>query len=416
MDPITRIRCLFLQVAVMSKRVSTSLLALVLSTGAAAGQAPPRLAVDFASPEADQVLEGATVIEAAVTTQGEIGVLKVDFYVDGERVGWADDPPYRIEWDAGNSLRARTIRAVAYGTDGRRYEAEIRTRELRIDYRERVSLVNVFATVRDFGGEYVANLDVDDFRIWEDGTPQEITHFAYENLPLHVVFVLDVSLTMEGERIETAREAAERFANTLDYERDQAAVVRFAGRPELAAGLSDDDGAVLGAIRTAEVQQGGTALYDAVMTAVETLRPVEGRKAAIILTDGRDESGDGFRPGSVHTFEEALAAAHQANVILYTIGVGKDIAEQKDFFGVRTVEAILTSFADDTGGRAYFANRVGKLRRAYENVAQALRHQYSLGYSSTNEKRDGAWRSIHVVCTREGYEVDARKGYYAPGR
>ena len=97
------------------------------------------------------------------------------------------------------------------------------------------------------------------------------------------------------------------------------------------------------------------------------------------------------------------------------IGVGKDIAAQKDFYGVRTVGEILNRFAGETGGRAYFATRVGKLRRAYENVATALRHQYSLGYTSSNSKQDGSWRKIRVLVDREGYEVDARKGYYAPG-
>jgi Ca-activated chloride channel family protein len=395
---------------------------MLLVTGVAAGtlgmlgaQTPPSLAVDLASPTSEDVLEGPTVLEATITLHGEIQILKVDFYVDGKRVGWADDPPYRYEWDAGNSLKGRQIRAVAYATDGQTYEAILRTKEIRIDYRERVSVVNVFATVRDFGGEYMANLEPEDFQLLEDDAPQKISHFAYENLPLSVVFVLDVSLTMQGERIITARDAAERFAKTLDFSRDRAAVVRFAGDPELAAGMTDDDSAVLGAIRSAEPQSGGTALYDGIMLAVETLRGVEGRKAAIILSDGRDESGDGFRPGSVYTFEEALEAAHQNDVILYTIGVGKDIAEQKDFFGVRTVGEILNRFAGDTGGRAYFANRVGKLRRAYENVATALRHQYSLGYSSSNTRQDGGWRKIRVVVDREGYEVDARKGYYAPG-
>ena len=399
----------------MSRHLPILILVTGIALGTLGAQTPARLAVDFASPRSEEVLEGLTVLEATITPHGEILILKVDFYVDGKRVGWADDPPYRYEWDAGDSLMGRQIRAVAYGNDGQTYEAVLRTREIRIDYRERVSLVNVFATVRDFGGAYMANLETKDFQLFEDDTPQRITHFAYENLPLHVVFVLDVSLTMRGERIITAREAAERFAKTLDFTKDKAGVVRFAGDPELATELTDDDRTVLGAIRSAEPRGGGTALYDSIILAVETLRGVDGRKAAIILSDGRDESGDGFRPGSVHTFEEALQAAHQSDVILYTIGVGKDIAEQKDFFGVRTVGEILNRFAGETGGRAYFAHRVGKLRRAYENVATALRHQYSLGYTSSNAELDGGWRSIRVLVDREGYEVDARKGYYAPG-
>lgn len=372
------------------------------------------LDVQLNTPSADDVLEGITPIEATVEARGDVGVMKVDFYVDGARVGWRDDPPFRIEWDAGTSLRARQIRAVAYGTDGNTYEAIVRTREIRIDYRERVSVVNVYATVRDFGGDYAGNLKADDFRIFENGVPQTISHFAFENLPLTMVLVLDVSLTMKGARIETAREAAERFASSLDYELDRAAVITFAGRPELVAPLSSEEAPVLSAIRAAKETVGGTALYDAIVLALDTLAGIEGRKAVIVLSDGRDESGDGFRPGSVHSYEETLERALKSEAILFSIGVGKDIEDQKDFYGVRTVGTILRSFAEQTGGQPYFATRIGQLRKAWENVAEALRHQYNLGYSSTDSARDGSWREIRVTVDREGYMVNARKGYFAP--
>ena len=384
------------------------------SAGEEAG-VQPRLEIRLVTPIADDVLEGTSPIEAAVDRLGDIQILKVDFYVDGERVGWRDEPPDRIEWNAGDGLKARWIRAVAYGSNGRTYEEAVRTTEIHVDYRERVSVVNVFATVRDFGGEYAGNIKQEEFRIFEDGVQQAVSHFAYENLPLHVVFLLDASLTMKGERIKTAREAAERFARSLDYARDRAAVVTFAGTPRLAALLTSDEDTVLAAIRATKETAGGTALYDGIVLAMESLEPVQGRKAVVLLSDGRDESGDGFRPGSLHSYEEALAIALRGEAIFYTIGVGKGIRDQKDFFGIRTVESILESFAGQTGGTVYFATRVGQLRRAYENVAKALRHQYNLGYSSTNHDRDGSWREIRVVVDREGYEVSARKGYYAPG-
>lgn len=385
-----------------------------LPPAAAPQAAAPRLEVRFASPGPDDVVEGRVTLEVAVVPHGEIGVLKVDFYVDGKRVGWRDDPPYRLIWDAGSSLRARQFRAVAYGTDGKTYEAKRTTEEIRVDYRATVELVNVFATVRDFAGDYAGNLAPEEFRVYEDDVEQKVTNFVYEDLPLHIVFLMDVSKSMEGERLATTKEAAERFVRTLTAGRDRGMVITFAGDVQAKTEMIGDAEALIASIRALEFRTGGTALYDAVCAAVEALRPLEGRKAILLLSDGRDESGDGFRPGSVRTFEESLEAAQQADVILYTIGAGKEIAQEKDFFGVRTVGEILGRYADETGGRAFFAVRVGQLRRAYETVAQALRHQYSLGYVSSNEKRDGAWRRIRVVCRREGYTVTARKGYYAP--
>jgi len=380
----------------------------------AASAATPRLEIRLASPTAEDILEGMVTLELAVEPIGEIGVLKVDFYVDGKRVGWRDDPPYRTEWDAGSSLKARQVRAVAYGSDGKTYEVKIKTREIRVDYRASVELVNVFATVRDFAGDYAGNLAADEFRVLEDGVEQQISNFLYEDLPLHLVFLMDASKSMEGERVATARDAADRFARTLNYGRDRAMLISFAGDVQTHIPITSDRAALLGAIAGLDVRTGGTVLYDGVMAAIDALRLVDGRKAILLLSDGRDESGDGFRPGSSRTFEEALEAAQKADVILYTIGIGKDIAAQKDFHGIRTVGEVLTRFAEETGGRVFFAQRVNQLRRAYENVAQALRHQYSLGYVSTNTKRDGAWRSIRLICKREGYTTYARRGYYGP--
>jgi VWFA-related protein len=383
-------------------------------TAAGANPAAPRLDLRFASPTIEDILEGPATLEVIVTPIGEIGILKVDFYVDGKRVGWADDPPYRTAWDAGSSLKARQVRAVAYGSDGKTYEVKLTTKEIRVDYRASVELVNVFATVRDFAGDYAGNLDAGEFEVLEDGVGQKISNFLYEDLPLDLVFLMDASKSMEGERIATAREAADRFARTLNYGRDRAMLISFAGDVTVHTPLTNDRVALLGGIGSMTVRTGGTVLYDGVMAAIDALRPVEGRKAILLLSDGRDESGDGFRPGSSRTFEEALEAAQKADVILYTIGIGKEIAAQKDFHGIRTVGEVLSRFADETGGRCFFAQRVNQLRRAYETVAQALRHQYSLGYVSTNTKRDGAWRSIRLICKREGYTTYARKGYYGP--
>jgi len=402
----------------MRRSLSIAILALVTAFSAAFARsetAPAgRLEVRWVSPTPSEVLEGLTSLEVEVIPHGPLGTFKVDFYVDGKRIGWRDDPPYRLDWDAGKSLRSRKIRAVAYGSDGNTYEASVTTQEIRVDYRTEVSVVNVFATVRDYTGSYAGNLTVDQFRLFEDGVEQRLTHFAYENLPLHVAFVLDVSLTMSGDRLATAREAAERFARSLDFSRDRAMVITFAGKPREVMPLSNSREAILTAIRSAKEEPGGTALYDGLVLAVEALRLIDGRKAAILLTDGRDESGDGFRAGSFHTFEEALQQAHQSNVIVYTIGLGKNIASQMDFHGVRTVGALLTSFAEETGGNAFFATRPRQLRRAYETVAAALRHQYNIGYSSTNSRHDGTWREIRLLSTLEDSVVTARKGYYAP--
>jgi len=173
---------------------------------------------------------------------------------------------------------------------------------------------------------------------------------------------------------------------------------------------------------------GGTALYDAIWTTSERLREFDGRRVLVLLSDGRDEAASGLEPGSLHTLEEALDRAIRNDVMIFVIGLGGRISRdarrlgddpasrvsEYDFFGRTPLASILQRIADTTGGRAIFSSSTGKVRRAFEEVADDLRHQYAIAYRSDDSRRDGSWREIRLTTVHPGIFVTSRAGYYAP--
>jgi len=287
-----------------------------------------------------------------------------------------------------------------------------------------VDLVNLYLVVRDGGGRYVTDLTRDDFRIEEDGVRQSIDRFATTHKPLRVGIVLDSSLSMQkGDRLEKAKQAALSFLDILEAG-DEGIVVNFSDRVQVAQELTSEKPALSRAIRSA-VAGGGTALYDAIWKGARLLEGFDGRRVMVLLSDGRDESANGFEPGSLHTLDEALDQALRSDVMIFPIGLGgnlnKEYVRQWDLSTGRSnldtdtsLAAVLQRLADRTGGRAVTSASAGKLRSAFSDIAEDLRNQYSIAYSSTNPDRNGRWRDVDVETPGRTLKIITREGYYAP--
>jgi VWFA-related protein len=127
----------------------------------------------------------------------------------------------------------------------------------------------------------------------------------------------------------------------------------------------------------------------------------------------------------LHTLDEALDQALRSEVMIFPIGLGKGLDRQyvrrwENLNGRSNIDQstsladVLNRLADSTGGRAIMSAGAGKLRKAFEEIAADLRHQYSIAYNSSNTKRNGKWRSIDIEIPGQTLEVVTRKGYYAP--
>ncbi|HEU4403541.1 MAG TPA: VWA domain-containing protein [Candidatus Polarisedimenticolia bacterium] len=370
--------------------------------------------VRFVEPAPPGLVLGETRLTVEAATSPDARIVRVEIYADDALLSAFENPPYALTWNAGSSFLRRVLKAVAIDSAGRRAETTLVARPLLIGQREEVRLVNVYATVRDRKGEPVLDLARDDFTLLEDGVPQTISHFTSARVPLTVALLIDASNSMNlGGKIEMARKAAIDFLESVDRD-DRLLVLPFNDELRGLKEPSSDRRRLREAIEAIRAE-GGTALYDALYRTADLLTAAEGRRAILLLSDGRDQALTENEPGSLHLFEEALQKAHRAEVAVYTVGLGHHLENEMDLQYTRSLADILETLARETGGRSYYPERAGQLSRIYTEVASDLKRQYALAYASTNRTRDGGWRSITLRVRRSGLEVQARRGYYAPG-
>jgi VWFA-related protein len=256
------------------------------------------------------------------------------------------------------------------------------------------------ATAQDSDHRFALDLKKEDFRLEEDGAPQQIIDFYLEQRPVVLCLLLDSSGSMQG-RMDRVHQAAGRFVGTLGQE-DQALVIDFDEKVFLLQDFTRDTKLLKEAIDSTYAE-GGTALYDALFAAFRKLRDHAGRKAIVLLSDGEDTN-------SKFSYQRVLEAAKTSEVIIYTIGLGVS------FLDVST-HSILKELAEETGGRPFFPGRAEDLEGVYQQIADELRSQYYITYSPSNENWDGKWRKIRLaVPQRKELEARTRRGYYAVRR
>ena len=279
----------------------------------------------------------------------------------------------------------------------------------RPSFRAGVDLVSLNVTVTDGAGRYITDLDREQFQVFEDGVQQQVTFFNRSNLPIALAILLDTSASME-EKLQTAQEAAIGFARRLRAQ-DLAQVIDFDSRVQIAQGFTSSPGDLEGAIRRTAAG-GSTSLHNAIYISLKELQKVRARdseeirrQAIVVLSDGEDTS-------SLVSFEEVLELAKRSETAIYAIGLrSRDSARSRGF---SEADFVLRQLTQETGGRVFFPKQIGELANVYGQIADELSSQYTLGYTSRNPKRDGAWRRLVVRVTAPSATARAKQGYYAP--
>jgi VWFA-related protein len=292
--------------------------------------------------------------------------------------------------------------------------------------------VSLSVTVRDRTGLLVSNLTRKDFRVFEDGVEQPLSDLSLRKVPVDVALVVDASSSVAGN-LEDFRTAAEGFATHLAPD-DRVSLIQFDDRIIM---LQDWTGSLVQLRRALRRIVPGmfTRFHDAVLLASRDQAPrPNARHAIIVLTDGID-SGRGT------TFDAALRAALQAQATVYVVS-NTEIEKARKQEELSTLlsasdatvkfnqlriddlrlglaaltesERNLEQLTAATGGRLYKPASFNDLERTYAEVADELRHQYTLYYSPLNTKRDGQFRRVRVETTDPTHQVAARVGYYAP--
>lgn len=263
------------------------------------------------------------------------------------------------------------------------------------------SLVVLNATVTDASGKPSTGLKEPQFKVYEDGVEQKLDLFEAAKTPFAAAILLDTSGSME-QRVSLARSAAILFLDGLRVD-DVAAIYNFDSKVSLVQDFSNSRDI---SDRIFNLKANGTTvLNDAIYKAAEELnKRKEKRRAIIVLSDGADTR-------SARSSDKALKAAIAANATIYTIDMsaidtgGKDRAQN---------QSALKNFAEKSGG--LFIPTPGGLamRDAFKNIVEELGVQYTLGYQSSNQKKDGKWRAIELRVAKPNLNIRTRKGYNAP--
>lgn len=376
--------------------------------------------VEFVSPRNLSTVIGPTVVELRVTPPEGVEIVELVIDVDGAPLATLSAPPWRVDWDAGDGDKGHRLEAVLRLSDGSESRAVIRTSALRINQVEEVDLVVLYAIARDRDGNYVTGLTRSDFRILENGEEQTIDSLTTERKPLHVGIVLDTSLSMsQGGKLANAKKSALEFLEVLEPD-DEGAVVAFNDDVDVLQAPTTDKRMLADAIDSTS-SRGGTALYDAVWRTAKQMRGFDGRQVMVLLSDGKDEAANGLEPGSLHTRTEALDRALRSEVMVFAIGLGRDFDRPPGSwergvtgFPASTLGQILRRLSEETGGRALFSPSARQLRKSFRDIADDLRHQYTIAYVPTDRSKDGTWREIAVKTPGRDLEILSRKGYFAP--
>jgi len=375
------------------RRLVLAFLLLAGTLPAAAQDAERRrgFAIHITTPTADEFVLGRTKIHAEVQAEVAADVDRVEFLVRDKIVFVDREPPYECVHDFGEESKAWVIRAVLYHTEGFSVSDVVVTRKITIEAYEEVNRVILWVTVTDKNDGPVLDLAKENFTVLEDGIPQTIRDFQPEDRPITMAIVLDSSGSMR-DSLPDVHQAAAGFVETLRPQ-DKALVIDFDDRVFLIQELTSDQPLLKEAVSSTEAL-GSTALYDALHAAFRKLRGIEGRKAIVLLSDGDDTA-------SQLAYDRILEEAKAQSVLIYGIGLGE----------VR--KSVLKELSETTGGRSFFVAKANQLADVYRKIADELRRQYYLSYSTTNSKWDGRFIKLEVKSKNPDWSVRARRGYFA---
>jgi VWFA-related protein len=285
------------------------------------------------------------------------------------------------------------------------------------------NLVDVDAVVTDQDGNLVTGLKRENFRVFDNGKPQQITNFAATDAPITVVMLMEFSGTAYGYFGYKSQFWADGFLQHLNAQ-DWVALKTFDLKTTLQADFTRDKSAIDEAIRTLGFPTFHEAdLFDAVYETLDQLRDVKGKKSILVIATG-------FDTFSKHTLDQILNRLKESEVTIYCVGMGEEIDLYGNGANLDYLQAKnqLSTFSRMTGGYAYFPRFQGEMPGIFNTIAAYMRSQYTLVFAPSTPQ-DGKYHKITVrVVDDQGNELElvnrkgkkkkvvvaAREGYRAP--
>jgi VWFA-related protein len=276
-------------------------------------------------------------------------------------------------------------------------------------FRAESNLVVIPVSVTDSVNRFVLGLRKEDFKLFDNGVEQPISHFSGEDVPLSIGLAFDISGSMDF-KLRAARDAAVTMLKTMGPD-DEAFLTEFNDKVDLTVPFTSKTEQIRDALL--KVQAGGlTALLDAVNSTLTQMKSAKNaRKAIVIVSDGGDNS-------SKYTSAQIEALVREADVEIYAMGVFDPLASlalsPEEVSGPR----LLSEIATQTGGRAFAASVSSDMPSVAARIAIELRNQYVLSYYPRDQIKDGKYHTVEVKVAQPpgvpALKMHWRQGYYAP--
>ena len=359
-------------------------------------QGAERFRVRLVEPRQGGIYPGSLTARIAVSTPDGSDPNRVEFWVNDELSKELLQPPFSSSLVLpGNELAV--VRAVAYLADGSAAEDAVVINATGFVEQVDVQLVEVQAIVSDREGRPVPGLGQEQFALYEDGNRQTLLRFEETSeTSFRAALLLDRSVSMEPHLDIVTAAALDFSRGALRSQSDRLAVLSFADATVVDQEFTSNPTEVERALAGLDAN-GTTALYDAVVQALNYFDGVGGLGSLVLFSDGRDEA-------SQLTLDLTVETAQRAGVVVYTIGFGDALVD-------RDTREILAELAAETGGRSFFPNGSEQITDIYERILADLRSGYRLTYQSNSNKPESEYREIRVEAEERGLEVRARRGY-----
>jgi Ca-activated chloride channel homolog len=361
---------------------------------------PHRFAVRLTEPQAGKAYQESLRAEAQVEVPDGEHLDRVELYLNDDKLATLYQPPFTQALLLPKGKEVTYVRAVAYLEGGGSTEDLVLVNSPGFNQKLDVQFVELFTSVVDNRGRPVDGLVKGDFKVFEDGAEQQVRRFErVTDVPIYAGILLDTSASMsEGGKLDQAVQGAMGFFDKVITPKDRAAVITFADHPNLAVRFTNQQPLLAGGL-AGLTATGNTALYDSLIYALYYFGGVKGKRAIVLLSDGKDE-------GSHYSYDDVLEYARRSGVAIYTVGIG--LSTQ-----AADIRLKLSRLADETGGRFFFIEKARELDGIYDTIQKEVRSQYLLAYQSAKEGGDpDKFRSVEVKMAKPGMEAKTVRGYY----
>ena len=290
-----------------------------------------------------------------------------------------------------------------------------------------VPLVTMEVAATTSNGDIITGLKRENFRIYEDGVPQQISNFGPSDSPITMVLVLEFGGRTYGLFAYLAKYWSQYLFQNLKQQ-DWIALETFDMKTRIEVDFTQNKEEVISAINHLYFPGFSESnVFDALLETTDRLKDVKGKKSIVILASGVDTF-------SKHTLDQTMKQLRQSDTTIFCVGLGQFLTTRSNMGALREMDYLqaenqLKTFAKETGGYAWFPRFEGEMPQIFSAVAGFLRNQYSISYSPSNRTRDGKFRKVKIelvapdgspltVQDQKGkklkYQVYAREGYNAP--